>query len=213
VFRILVRTFPRLGLFALVSELRRLTRGCKTCLEVGCGGDSPARLLSFDRYAGVDAYAPAILEAQQRDPKGEYYVGRAEHLDFPDKAFDCVIALDLIEHLTKEDGFRFLEECKRVARKRVILFTPNGFLPQKSKDGDMNEHLSGWEAGEMRTLGFNVRGKLGPKVLRGEHHSILRRPRQLWTVISHFCQLFTPAEKAAAILCVLDTAPKLSTNR
>lgn len=203
--RILLKTFPRLGLFAIVTELSRLAKGCESCLEVGCGGDSPARMLVFKRYVGVDAYAPPIEEAKQRDPQGEYHVGRAESLQFPDKSFDCVIALDLIEHLEKGDGFRFIEECRRVARRKVILFTPNGFLPQKSRNGDLNEHLSGWDAEEMRSLGFRVRGKLGPKRLRGERHAIIRRPRKLWTILSHFCQIFTPPHKAAAILCVMDT--------
>ena len=202
------RTFPRVAYFAYVMELRKQLRGCESCLEIGCGADSPARLVPFERYVGIDGYAPQIEEARKNCPEGEFHVARAENVAdlFGEKSFDCVIALDLIEHLTKEDGLKLLKDMERAARKKVLLFTPNGFLAQDSENGDLQEHLSGWSAEEMKLLGFRVVGMHGPKALRGDHHRIKIRPRALGGVIAQTCQLYTrhAPTLAAAILCVKD---------
>ena len=68
-------------------------------------------------------------------------------------------------------------DMERLASKLVVIFTPNGFLPQKSKDGDLQQHLSGWTAQEMREHGYNVIGMFGRKSLRGEYHRLVHQPR------------------------------------
>jgi hypothetical protein len=98
-----------------------------------------------------------------------------------------------------------LRQMESLARKQVIIFTPNGFLPQKSRDGDLQEHQSGWTAQEFRQKGYSVVGWLGPKSLRGEYHRIIRRPRWFWLLISLFAHQFVTRvrpEKSAALLCV-----------
>jgi len=44
------------------------------------------------------------------------------------KSFDIVIAMDLIEHLPKSDGYKLLYEMERIARKACMIMTPNGFV-------------------------------------------------------------------------------------
>ena len=73
----------------------------------------------------------------------------------PDKSVDTVFALDFIEHLEKEDGFRMLREAERVARCQIVVYTPLGFFPQSYDDpakpdrwgmdgGYWQTHRSGW---------------------------------------------------------------------
>lgn len=72
----------------------------------------------------------------------------------PDKIADSIFMVDVIEHLEKEEGFKILNELKRIARKQVIIFTPHGFMPQEYEKGDIDawglggtdyqEHKSGW---------------------------------------------------------------------
>jgi hypothetical protein len=115
------------------------------------------------------------------------------------------VALDVLEHLSKEDGYAMLHAMERIASKKVLIFTPNGFLPQESTDGDMQAHLSGWDAAEMRALGFTVVGMHGHKFLRREHHEHRFRPRSLSGAVSqltHYMYTRSHPEKAAAILCV-----------
>lgn len=205
-------TFPHVAYFAYLQQLRKHLAGCRSCLEIGCGPDSPARRIPFERYVGIDGHAPTVAEAKRRDPAGDYRLARAEGLRsmFSEGEFDCVIGLDLIEHLTKEDGLRLMDDMAFVARRRILLFTPNGFLPQASEDGDLQEHLSGWTAEEMQGLGFTVTGTHGPKLLRTDHHRARIRPRTLGGVISQALQLYTyhAPRHAAAILCVKDVAAR-----
>ena len=52
-----------------------------------------------------------------------------------------MFALDFIEHLTKGEGFDFLAQAERVARRQVVLFTPLGYFPQSYEDAD---EMDGW---------------------------------------------------------------------
>jgi hypothetical protein len=73
----------------------------------------------------------------------------------PSKSVDSVFALDVIEHLEKADGLRFLQQAERVARRQIVIFTPLGFFPQSYEDPDKPDrwgmqggywqtHRSGW---------------------------------------------------------------------
>ncbi len=156
---------------------------------------------------GVDAYEVSLQRARSRGTHDEFVSGDVKRLEdlFPERRFDACVALDVIEHLEKNDGWRMLVAMERLATRRVIIFTPNGFLPQKSHEGDLQAHLSGWAADEMRSRGYLVTGLLGPKWLRGGHHGLTRRPRLFWAIVSlvsHYIVTARSAEKAAAIFCV-----------
>lgn len=71
------------------------------------------------------------------------------------KSVDTVFALDFIEHIQKSEGFKFLQEAERLARRQIVVFTPLGFYPQTYNDskkldrwgmdgGSWQTHRSGW---------------------------------------------------------------------
>jgi ubiquinone/menaquinone biosynthesis C-methylase UbiE len=71
-----------------------------TALDVGCGEGRFCRMLAGRgiRTAGIDPTEALIDEARRRDPDGDYRIGRAEQLDFPDESFDLVVSyLTLID--------------------------------------------------------------------------------------------------------------------
>ncbi|GAG79676.1 unnamed protein product, partial [marine sediment metagenome] len=43
---------------------------------------------------------------------------------FSEKSFDVVTVTDVIEHLTREEGIKLIEDAEKLARKKVIFFTP-----------------------------------------------------------------------------------------
>ena len=188
--------------------LRKALVGCETVLDVGCGKSMNLRWLDVKRATGIDGYAPDVEDARRQNTHDELILGNVLELDnlFKADQFDAVIAMDLIEHLTKEDGLRLMQSMEKIARRKVIIFTPSGFLPQHhSASDDLQEHLSGWEASEMRQFGYRVIGMLGPKALRGEFHVLKWRPKFFWGGVSlllHFCWTRWVPQKAAAILCV-----------
>jgi hypothetical protein len=87
---------------------------------------------------------------------------------FADQSIDSISMLDVIEHMPKGVGLKVLEECERVARQQIIVFTTLGFMPQHvdltiEKDGwglngaEVQEHLSGWMPGDFpQTYSFFI---------------------------------------------------------
>jgi len=188
--------------------LRKALADCESVLDVGCGSSPTMRLLGVTHPVGFEGYKPAVDEALRLKTHDEMIQGDLRELSkfIKPKQFDACIALDVIEHVVKEDGLKMIKDMEQVARKKVIFFTPCGFLPQRhSANDDLQEHLSGWEPDEMRRHGYHVTGLLGPKKLRGEYHSLKGHPRAFWGMVSlmgHFFSTRNHPEKAAAILCV-----------
>ena len=89
----------------------------------------------------------------------------------PDDYFDYVLAIDLIEHLSKSDGYLFLYELDRISKGSSALLTPNGFAWQPPSINNIyNAHISGWTIKEFKQLGWkSVRGQVGFKKLYGPY--------------------------------------------
>jgi hypothetical protein len=141
------------------------------------------------RFAvGVDRYLPSLLRNRSLCRYSALVNG--DILDLPVSAgsFDAVVALDVIEHFEKEAGYRLLDTMERTARRRVIVYTPNGFVPQTATDNPWQQHLSGWTIGDFVARGYTVSGAYGWKRLRGEESRLLWRPRWFWEFISCFSQ-------------------------
>ena len=182
--------------------------GCESVLDVGCGSSGQLRLLGAANTTGFEGYQPDFEEARHRNTHDHLVHGDARELSkyFQPRQFDACIALDVIEHFTKEDGLKLMRNMERIARKKVIFFTPKGFLPQRqAANDDLQQHLSGWEPSEMKSYGYDVIGLLGPKNLRGEGHVLKRKPASFWAMMSLIGQLAWTRchpDSAAAILCV-----------
>jgi hypothetical protein len=89
----------------------------------------------------------------------------------PDNAYDMVVAFDLIEHLSKDQGYILLYEIDRICSKTSVVFTPNGFIWQPpSVNNSFNAHISGWTPREFRSLGWKkVRGHTGFRNFHGPY--------------------------------------------
>jgi hypothetical protein len=191
-----------------LRELRKALVGCDLVLDVGCGDRSPLGSFGIKHLVGIEGHRPSFEAAQRGGAYERLVLGDIRSLNsfFREGEFEACAALDVIEHLSKEDGLSLLKAMDKLATKRVVVFTPCGFLPQRHQSADdLQEHLSGWLPEEMERLGFQVRGMLGPKRLRGEHHRLRYRPRVFWAACSLFLQVFwtrRDPSAAAAILCV-----------
>lgn len=142
-------------------------------LDVGCGADSPLRALSqrIPFTVGVDAHEASIEESRNAGVHNEHkcldILRIADH--FGSSSFDVVAALDVVEHLERDQGLALLEAAEAVARRLVIIFTPNGYLRQDAVGGNpWQVHRSGWQVDDFRQRGYQVLGMYGWKPLRGE---------------------------------------------
>jgi SAM-dependent methyltransferase len=196
------------GQILIKLALRKALLGCESVLDIGCGTATTLRQLEVSHCVGLEGYVPEFEKAKELKTQDEIICGDLRNLAhyFKPRQFDACIAMDVIEHLSKEDGLKLMREMELIAKKRVVFFTPNGFLPQKhAAESDLQAHLSGWEADEMRGHGYEVLGMLGPKSLRGEYHALKRSPKIFWGMVSAMDQVLRihrKPEKAAAILCI-----------
>jgi SAM-dependent methyltransferase len=167
--------------------------GVDRILDVGCGENSP--LARFERrpgYAvGIDIFPRALDRARAARTHDE--LRRMNVLDiertFEPGSFEACVAFDLLEHLPEDDGRRVLSMMERVASRRVVIFTPNGFLPQEATEGNpFQVHRSGWSAARLAEAGYRVYGANGLRWLRGHKGSMRFRPRRAWGVASDLSQ-------------------------
>ncbi|MBI3510844.1 MAG: class I SAM-dependent methyltransferase [Bacteroidetes bacterium] len=190
-------------------SLEKECAGCDTLLDVGCGSDSPVKFFTkkIKKATGIDMFQPSIDKSRQAGIHHDYKLMNVMEMTkaFREKSFDVVVASDLIEHLEKPDGIKLMEMMEKLARKKVVIYTPNGFLEQREYEGNkLQVHLSGWEVEEMRQLGYKVFGINGWKPLRGEFAVVKWWPRIFWGRISLLTQkrMFARPEKAFGIMCV-----------
>lgn len=111
------RLMPTSRSLLLARSLRRLSLRDKSVLVVGAG-DDPYRSLFHDvrRYVTVDIALTREVEV----------VADAHRLPFGNGFFDCVFAVEVLEHLA--DPFAFVDEAHRLLSKRGMLILTAPFM-------------------------------------------------------------------------------------
>jgi len=96
-----------------------------TVLDIGCGVMTPTDGLVCKSILGVDKFERYLHEVKAKHPTIMLDVNNLDV--FVDDSYDVVIALDVIEHLEKDDAIKLLANIKRIARKQAFIFTPKEF--------------------------------------------------------------------------------------
>jgi hypothetical protein len=174
----------------LVSE----TLECESCVELGAMyGEQLAGLPHIEKRHGVEIFAP-YLDAWLA-PGCTFEQGDIREWVTQTQAFwDCVLLIDVLEHLTKPDGMDLVARAREIGSK-VIVLTPDGFephTPETEREAKMalpfyrglhegevplnpsQEHVSGWADHELEAQGFAVeKVKIGMvKVCNGKRSVI-----------------------------------------
>jgi len=175
------------------SPLKRKIIGCRSVLDLGCGYNSPLKHFSKNFYSvGVELFKPYLLRSKEARVHHDYILADITKLEFSPKSFDTVLALDVLEHLTKGDGLNLIKNMEKIACKNVVIVTPNGFLHQPEYDENVFQaHQSGWYIKEFRSMGYEVKGINGLRFLRKESAEIRFRPKKLFLIISYISQKLT----------------------
>jgi ubiquinone/menaquinone biosynthesis C-methylase UbiE len=138
-------------------ELRTVVRPGQRVVDVGCGtGEAVARLWDrFELAVGVDVSEEAVRFAKARlgDREGTAVVrADARRLPFRDGAFDCGLALDVLEHFERPGPV--LGELARVLWDQVVVTMPN--WPDRKREHRSFHTSWGWRR-LLRRWGFAVR--------------------------------------------------------
>ena len=181
----------------LDKVLERQLSQCSSVLDVACGFDSPLGRVKKNFYSeGIDIFEKYIIESKKKKIHNQYRIGDVRKLDkfYKHKSFDIVIAIDVIEHFEKNEALKLIKSMESIAKKKVILLTPNGFIAQDAYDSNPHQiHKSGWDKQELEKLGYNVYGLRGLKCLKGEYANIKHRPWLFWGFCSFISEiLFFP---------------------
>ena len=125
--------------------------------DLACGGGGLLHFFKrrgYARIAGTDISEEQVHIARQVTPE----VMRTDVLEFLEtrpNSFDLITALDLIEHLHKDEVLRLLDGCRRALKPagRLILQTPNAESPcgPSIRYGDFT-HEIGFTPGVLRRL-------------------------------------------------------------
>lgn len=134
----------------------------ESVLDVACGLSLKSKYIEADIRVGVDIYSEYFKHIEATVPyvviKGD--VRKLEEMFIP-KSFDVVIALDIVEHLTKEEALKLIAECEKIAKIAVIIETPEGYIPQNLDilghgGHEWQTHRCGWEVQEFKNLGYET---------------------------------------------------------
>jgi len=133
-----------------------------TVLDVACGLSLKSKFIDAKIRVGVDIYEPYFDHIESDVPYVviKYDVRKLEEIFLPN-SFDLVIAIDIIEHLEKHEGLSLIKQCEEIAKKAVIVETPNGYIYQNIDilgfgGHTWQTHRSGWEVRELQDLGYRT---------------------------------------------------------
>jgi SAM-dependent methyltransferase len=190
--------------------LKKELKNCKSVLDVGCGVDSPLGNIEKHFYLeGIDIIPVKSkkkiinkkiigntlpMEAYEKKIHDKYVRGNILQIEkfYKNKSFDAVVLVGLMEHLRRSDGKVFLEKLEKIAKKKIIICTPNGFVPQNPHSGNIyQEHIAGWYAKDFKTRGYKVYGIRGFKFIRGELAAIKYKPWYVWLYLSYLSEFIT----------------------
>lgn len=140
----------------------------KTVLDLGCGRGLTGCLMHGSRdlkgtkLIGLEINQKYINECKKHGIYDKIIKHRLPGIPLDGKSVDLIFCIEVIEHLTKEDGILLLEEIDRVSRGRVIITTPNMFFHtlEGSKE---DEHKSLWSIKDFKKRGYKVYG-MGVKI-------------------------------------------------
>lgn len=207
-----VANFPAflLGTPTLDLCIKKEIQRADKVLDIGCGRKS--RLPDGCTAIGLDVFLPYLQSKKREKPGSNLVLADAIRMPFRSgTVFDVILLIDVIEHLEKPEAREMIQHCKSISRK-IVVFTPNGELEQRAYDGNPAQaHRSAWEFDDLRSMGFEVSGMLGPKVLRGERNAPRLRPRWLWWLALEPLNAFSAVfpRRSTALLgvwrCPIDT--------
>jgi SAM-dependent methyltransferase len=202
-----VNASSNFGFYRLVS---RELKDCKSVLDVGCGVDSPIGYIEKHFYLeGIDLvplkskkkiYNKNIpgntlpMEEYEKQVHDKYVQGDILQIEkfYKNNSFDAVVLIGVLEHLRRSQGKVFLEKLENIAKKKVIICTPNGFVPQDPHHGNIyQEHISGWSVKDFRDRNYHVYGVRGFKFIRGEFAAIKYKPWYMWLYFSYLSEFTT----------------------
>lgn len=154
--------------FSYMKLLRDGIGEAKTILDLGCEDGRLLTLLSDGKnwqVTGVDIFQKNVRETAKKKIyikaiKGDV-VETSKKLIREKRKFDVVFCSQVIEHIERKKGEELLSIVDKLARKKIIMGTPRGFMEQPEVflgNNPHQVHKSGWSEDDFRKRGYSVYG-------------------------------------------------------
>ena len=146
------------------DKLVQLASQHRSVLDIGCGDGHVIKQVKAEERFGIDVCAKAITKAKRHNNGVKYYCFDLMRVVEGFQALprvDCIVGMDIVEHLWVADAKKLLGVCERACAKCLIFFIPVGHHPQTTDDrGFGNDffqtHRSTWYPEDMESLGYEV---------------------------------------------------------
>lgn len=138
---------------------------------------------------GTDIFRPYLQTCMDDESHNDLVLCDARNMPFRPGSFDLVLALNMLEHMEKEEGLELLNEIESVASKQVMLVT-GPWLAHDDIHGEnpYQEHKCGWSAAEVVNLDYRVWGIR----IQGQERLRDRLPRLLIPLYDVLCYGLRP---------------------
>ncbi len=156
--------------------IKRLIHGWQKMkiLDLGSGpGDSYLRSRKFrgKDLTCLDIFEPYLKECQRLGFKILHLDALELSKRFKPASFDIILAIDFLEHLEKEKGVRLLADLEKIARRKILIFSPLGWVPMDKDTHGFNNvyyqtHRSAWSLEDFQKRGYDC------KVLKNLHKDV-----------------------------------------
>lgn len=182
-------------------------------LDVGCGRGLSFRavkLMSGEKIKatytiGVDIFRQYLVEAKKQGIYDDVIHCDVRCLPVKSKSVETCFLLDVIEHLEKKEGLALLVRVESMAKRQIMITTPNGFSSESVRDNPFWLHRSGWHSQEFAHLKYKVRGIKGTKIYtKIRYHKLLHvflALNPFYLMFTWFIAYFLPSI-ASELLCV-----------
>lgn len=132
-------------------------------LNVGFGNGVLEQRINNYNLFGIDISEKSVKNIK-RKIEGDFRVGNILRIPYKSNLFDCVLCLDVLEHISPRNTFKALKEINRVAKKNSILIISvplNEGLEEMLQNGiNPNAHVRVYTENilkmELKISGFDV---------------------------------------------------------
>jgi SAM-dependent methyltransferase len=140
-------------------------------LDIGCGYGKWGYLLKIDYWytksgrkrselkytVGIDAYIKYLKFVKHYRIYDDVILCDARCLPLRENSFTTVLVLEVVEHISKNEGRQLLKEAEQIANRLVIVSTPAYFIRQEARDCNLfQKHSSKWTVNDFVRLGYSI---------------------------------------------------------
>jgi hypothetical protein len=174
--------------------LKRDLANCESILELGCGSNSPILQIGYGpKTDAIDIWPPYIFAHNQKKDYRNCTLCNIMDYQFSEKQYDAVVITDVMEHLDKDMviGTGLFGKMELLAKKKVIIFAPNGYIDNDEVDGDpYQKHISAWQPSDYTSHGYKVKGATSIKWILGKAAMPKYHPYSIFAIIAMLSQPF-----------------------